>query len=269
MIFLVMEDEMTKEKQDIVPVAVAQNEVVNDLIHDMGIEIFKPLDEIKIDYADIMLSDVVNLVTDNISGITDALEEFPVVKTLAALTKTGIAIKEYIFCRKFGKFLNEFQSMKHSEKTRQKYLAAVQKNEKWVLKLLENLLQSIDRMDDERKLKITARLFSEYLKENLDWDNFLKYSYVNDRLFLSDIPWLQKCQYNRLVSEKNKAGDVQEDRKPWPEENVDPENGSRLQALGLAEAVYIAVLSGDSQRKFRSTDAGDYFLSLLDDTKME
>lgn len=260
---------MIQEKQDILPVALEHDEVVNNFIHDMGIEIFKPLNEIKIDYADILVPDMVDLVADNISGITDALEKFPVIKTLTALTKTGIAIKDYIFCRKFGKFLNEFQSMKYSEETRQKYLAAVQKNEKWVLKLLENLLQSIDRMDDERKLKITARLFYEYLEEKLDWDNFLKYSYVNDRLFLSDIPWLQKCQYNRSISKKNKAGDVQEDGKSWPEEGIDPENGSRLQALGLAEAVYIAVLNGDSQRRFRSTDAGDYFLSLLDDTKMK
>ena len=62
---------------------------------------------------------------------------------------------------------------------------------------------------------------------------------------------------------------MQKDGKSWPEEGIDPENGSRLQALGLAEAVYIAVLNGDSQRRFRSTDAGDYFLSLLDDTKMK
>ena len=63
----------------------------------MGIEIFKPLNEIKIDYADILVPDMVDLVADNISGITDVLEKFPVIKTLTALTKTGIAIKDYIF----------------------------------------------------------------------------------------------------------------------------------------------------------------------------
>jgi hypothetical protein len=117
-----------------------------------------------LDYAEIPL--------DEFTG-DYVLKEIPIVKTLLAITKTGIKIKEMFFIKKFIVFLQKFRSGDLETENLKEFKNNLEKDEKYRNKVLEQILILIDKLDSVNKSKILAELFRSYIEKRFDWERFI------------------------------------------------------------------------------------------------
>jgi hypothetical protein len=127
-------------------------------------KIINPSLNLSKDYAEIGLDKLLD------EGL---LKEIPVIKTLVAIIKTGIAVRERFLIKKFLVFLEEFKSDNIEKKILEKFKKDFGEDEKFRNKTTEQILVIIEGLDSIKKAKILAHLFSAYLKKLIDWKRFV------------------------------------------------------------------------------------------------
>lgn len=115
--------------------------------------------DLSMDFLELELDSI----TDN-----EILREIPIVKTVCAITKTSIAIKEKFLLRKFFNFVKAFNNYDVKEEI-SKRKNAIHNNEKWVYDEIEFLSVYLDDMDSDKKARILGKLYNEYLNRRINW----------------------------------------------------------------------------------------------------
>lgn len=113
------------------------------------------------------------------------LKDIPIVSTAIALYKIGSSIKERHNLKKLLVFLNEINNGIVDEQKRKEYQQKFQSEKKFRDREIEYLLVLIDRYISYDKPKMLAKLYSSYLRNEIDWVVFSKYAEIVDR-FLPD-----------------------------------------------------------------------------------
>lgn len=121
----------------------------------------------------------------NISEAT--LDELPIFNKILPLYNIGKEISEYRFNKKILLFIDEMNLGKASKDTIKNMNSKFENNPKFKSKVLETLLLTIDRLDNEWKSKILARLFSQFINDQYTWNEFQDLSRINSLLFFADI----------------------------------------------------------------------------------
>jgi hypothetical protein len=152
-------------------------------IESIGNEILKPNLDLSIDYSELALDEFLG------DGL---LKEMPVIKTLVGVVKTGIAIKERFFIKKFLTFLREFHSGSISQDSLDKFKIKFESDQKYREDVTEQVLILVEALTSVKKVKILARLFVSYIDGNFDWDRFRELALILERLSESCYPWLDK-----------------------------------------------------------------------------
>ncbi len=133
-------------------------------IENLSKEIIKPSLDLGKDYAEIGLDELLE------EGI---LKEIPVVKTLVAIVKTGVAVKQRFFIKKFLVFLKESKSGDPNSEAAKEFEEKFENDKSFRNKVTEQVLIFIEDLDSLNKSRILAHLFRAYLAKEIDWKRFI------------------------------------------------------------------------------------------------
>ena len=144
--------------------------------------------EVLTDFSEIELDSVLE------DGV---LKDIPIVRTVVALCKTGLNIKERIFIKQTLSFIQEFNSGSLSD---EKYIEHYQKlndNPKLAEKEMSVIINFLANSSEEELSKISARLYQAYVEGAISWNKFSELIEVNRRMFVDDYIVLKALKLNR------------------------------------------------------------------------
>lgn len=145
--------------------------------------------DLSIDYAEVAIDALLQ------EGL---LNEIPLVKTIVAFSKMGIAIKDLHFSRKVLTFLREFHNGSIDGERLESFRRRIEEDFTYRGKVTNHILILLDRIISEYKAKIIAKLFRSYVNSQYDWDTFVDLSISIDSMLIRDFKVI-----HRLYSEQN------------------------------------------------------------------
>jgi len=149
-----------------------------------------------------ILSDMGELTLDSIID-NDTINQIPIIGTLRSVYKITNSISDYLFVQKLLKFLKELESLSTKEKNRMK--TKILKEEKFGKKVGETLLVIINKIDDNDKPKIIAKIFKAYINNEIDFQHFLKFSQIVNKSYLPDLLNLTNFMIGQSFSNENSS----------------------------------------------------------------
>jgi len=114
------------------------------------------------------------------------LKNIPFFSTIISIYHIGTGIKDRHNIKKLAIFIDTLNSGIENEVKRKKYIDMIQSNEKKTKKELEYILVLIDRYVGYSKPPMLAKLYLAYLHQNINWEKFVIYAEVVDRLLPLD-----------------------------------------------------------------------------------
>lgn len=138
-------------------------------------------------------SDLQNVTISLAEAIMDSLmgdgvvKDIPIIGTIVGLGKGTIGIKEHLFLKKIIFFISELKDIPPSK--RFEMIEKINCSGNFRIKVGEKLLYIIDKCDDHEKSQITARLFSAFLSEKINYDEFLRAAHIIEGLMAEDLKW--------------------------------------------------------------------------------
>ncbi|MDO8316598.1 MAG: hypothetical protein Q7T12_03650 [Flavobacterium sp.] len=115
------------------------------------------------------------------------LKDIPFLGSLIGIGKTASKVKDVLFLKKVLYFINEIKNIPPEE--REKVISEIDNSEKYRLKIGEKLLYILDKADDHEKTLLVGKLFSAFLKQEIDYDIFLRGSSIIDKSIIEDLNW--------------------------------------------------------------------------------
>ena len=149
--------------------------------------------DIGIDYAELGIDTFIT---------NDVVKEIPILKSIAAVAKIGYNLHERNLYNQTLVFLNEFNNNLNSDKVKS-HREKLNNNPKKLHDELGRVLIILNRNIDLEKSKILAKLYSEYINEQYNWDVFCELSDITDKLFITDIKCLKQVFNNNGVREND------------------------------------------------------------------
>lgn len=185
-----------------------------NLVEQLKVSLFESSIDVATDFAEIGLDNLLSSISDS-----EILQNIPIVKTFYSFCKAGLAIQEMHLLRKTLIFINEFNSKKIKPKKLVKYKKKLCENPVYVQEELGRVLILLNKILDDSKAVIVAKLYRNYVGEEIDWEQFCEFTDITERMFLSDIKVL-------LHGYSNNGVDLDE----FPNYHLD-----RLISIGLFE----------------------------------
>ena len=151
-------------------------------------------------------TDLQNVTIDLAESLTDSMlddslaKEIPIIGTVVGIYKTAIGIRERLFLKKVIYFIAELGSI--SKDKRKKLITKIDSSKKYRTKVGEKLLYIIDKCEDHEKVKLISRLFLAFLKEEINYSEFLRSASIIDRAFFEDIIWFVNGDWKHLSAEE-------------------------------------------------------------------
>jgi hypothetical protein len=146
-------------------------------------EILNPSIDPAVDYAEIAL----DALTTN-----EVIKEIPVIKSILAVFKTGVAIREWHFVRKLLTFLKEYHANPTEEGKTEEFRQKMNSDSVFCGKVANHLLVILDRYITEEKAKILAHLFKAHVNGQIGWEEFMSLSITLDSLHHSSYDFLHR-----------------------------------------------------------------------------
>lgn len=168
------------------------------------------------------------------------LRDIPILGTIASLYKASSNIQDKLFIKKMVYFLSNLKDI--SKEKRKQQIEKIAAEKKYRTKVGEKLLFIIDKCDDLEKSEMIGILFSQYLEENMDYDDFLRGADCINRTCLPDLLYF-----------------ITED---WSCLYVD-DGGSTFLSTGLMELTPIEP-QGEIKKNRNSMSENDYKVELSD-----
>ena len=158
-------------------------------------------DSLVIDSADI-LSDYLELGIDSVLE-NDNLKEIPIVKTFISVGRIARNIGERNLLKNLVIFINELNSGSIDKEKLRKHKEELNKNPKKAEKELGRVLIILEQTLDNIKSSILGKLYKAYINQEIDWDLFVEFSEVTNRLYINDLNTLKMIFYGQLNDTTN------------------------------------------------------------------
>lgn len=161
-------------------------------------------DSLVIDSSDIV-GDYLELGIDSILE-NDSLKEIPIIKTFISVGKITKSIRERNLIKNLVIFINELNRGKINKEKLSRHREELRKNPKKAEKELGRILIILEQTIDNIKSSILGKLYKSYINQEIDWDIFIEFSEITNRLFMFDINilkvmWSQAC--NTYIEQKD------------------------------------------------------------------
>ena len=161
-------------------------------------------DSLVIDSSDIV-GDYLELGIDSILE-NDSLKEIPIIKTFISVGKITKSIRERNLIKNLAIFINELNSGKINKEKLSRHREELRKNPKKAEKELGRILIILEQTIDNIKSSILGKLYKSYINQEIDWDIFIEFSEITNRLFMFDINILKVMwsqAYNTYIEQKD------------------------------------------------------------------
>lgn len=161
-------------------------------------------DSLVIDSLDIV-GDYLELGVDSILE-NDSLKEIPIIKTFISVGKITKSIRERNLIKNLAIFINELNSGKINKEKLSRHSEELRKNPKKAEKELGRILIILEQTIDNIKSSILGKLYKSYINQEIDWDIFIEFSEITNRLFMFDINILKVMwsqAYNTYIEQKD------------------------------------------------------------------
>jgi hypothetical protein len=175
-----------------------EKKFISQFDKDLGLSMIKTLSSSEIPH---ITQDMVEVGLDAIlqNGI---LRDIPVISTITGIAKTVISVRDKLLIRKIASFLFELQNV--TDKERGKFINDMNSEPNYQRKVGENLLMLLERLDDLDKPILIAKIFRAYLRSDIDYRQFLRFSSVVDQMLIYDLQdllnaILQKNRYDKYA----------------------------------------------------------------------
>lgn len=184
------------------------------------------------------------------------LKDIPILGTIAALCKTGVALQERNLIRQTAVFITSFNDGTIPQEKLIEYRQALESNPKKAEKELGRVMLLLERILEEKQSHILGRFYNAYVRGALTWGKFVELSEVNLRMFLSD--------YKELESINRKPIEQREDVSDRRLYKI-----QRLESLGLVMENSTRLFEGNtlsysnSEYRFNTTPLGGTFVSMM------
>lgn len=161
-------------------------------------------DSLVIDSSDIV-GDYLELGIDSILE-NDSLKEIPIIKTFISVGKITKSIRERNLIKNLAIFINELNSGKINKEKLSRHREELRKNPKKAEKELGRILIILEQTIDNIKSSILGKLYKSYINQEIDWDIFIEFIEITNRLFMFDINILKVMwsqAYNTYIEQKD------------------------------------------------------------------
>lgn len=161
-------------------------------------------DSLVIDSSDIV-GDYLELGIDSILE-NDSLNEIPIIKTFISVGKITKSIRERNLIKNLAIFINELNSGKINKENLIRHSEELRKNLKKAEKELGRILIILEQTIDNIKSSILGKLYKSYINQEINWDIFIEFSEITNRLFMFDINILKVMwsqAYNTYIEQKD------------------------------------------------------------------
>jgi hypothetical protein len=117
---------------------------------------------------------------------SEVLKNIPIVKTVGALAKVSLAIRDKHLLKKLLCFIETLNQGNANPEEMEKRKEAAHNNEKWLRKEIELITIHIDRLDELEKAQLTAAFYIEYINQKISWIQYREYLAIIERVFFQD-----------------------------------------------------------------------------------
>lgn len=159
-------------------------------------------DSLVIDSSDIV-SDYLELGIDSILD-NDSLKEIPIIKTFIGVGKITKSIRERNLMKNLVIFINELNSGNIVKEKLKKHKEELNQNPKKAEKELGRILIILEQTIDNLKSSILGKLYKAYINQEIDWDLFVEFSEITNRLYINDLSILSLIFKNQLSDTSNR-----------------------------------------------------------------
>jgi hypothetical protein len=148
------------------------------------------------DYRSDLLANASEMVTELgdatvVSALADApLEELPILGTLLKIFRGYHSLRDMLFEKKLRTFLLAVREISPGERVR--FRARIESEPGLKKKTGEHLVSVIERLDEEEKAPVLARMFVAFMEERIDLDDLRRFSHILDRSTLRDLHALRE-----------------------------------------------------------------------------
>lgn len=116
----------------------------------------------------------------------DVIDCIPIVKSIKAMFKFGIAVREWHLLKNTLAFLQELKRGDVDENKFRKYQKRLE-NKKKFDEEIERVMFLIDKQIDSEKAGYLGKLYAATINNKITYDDFVDYSELVDRLMVSDL----------------------------------------------------------------------------------
>lgn len=149
------------------------------------------LTEIGVDAGEIVIDSIID------DGL---LRDIPIISTIVGLVRTTSDIGNMLFLKKIVYFLRGIKDV--SPRKRYEMIAEIDNSPNYKIKVGEKLLYILNRCDDHDKASLIAQLFKAFLNKDIEYDDFLKGSYILNSIFINDFDTFLKLDEQNLYAEE-------------------------------------------------------------------
>ena len=156
-------------------------------------------------------SDLANINSDLLELTIDSLMEdgiakdLPIVGSLIGISKFGLKVREQIFLKKILKFLINLNGTTVAE--RSNFISKIEKEEKYNKKVGLAIILILDKLEDLEKPEIIGKLLAANIKGIINYETFLRISYLVQNLFIPDLKFLKEIKQGKEV-DYDKQGEL-------------------------------------------------------------
>lgn len=174
------------------------------------------MDEIVSEFNKSLITDSAELLSDYIdSEINNALElenDIPIVKTIIGLGKIAIDIRERNLIKNLIFFIKSLNSGNIDKEKLKEHQLRLKEDSKQAKKELGRVLIILDKTIDENKAEILGKLYKAYVNTKIDWDMFIEFSEITERMDINDLKILRLIYDGTMKDVANKENMYRVDR---------------------------------------------------------
>ena len=148
-----------------------------------------------------IFTDYSEIVIDNIfDGDNELLKEIPLVKTINSVIQFKNSLDEKIFIKKITNFLHSLKDIPQERKL--EMISTVDNSKTYKQRVGEKLLEILNRIESDLKPTIIGNLFRAFINEEIDYETFLRLSFIVEKSFTQDF---------LIIKEHNEKGELYSD----------------------------------------------------------
>mgnify|MGYP004465530741 CR=1 FL=1 len=174
------------------------------------------MDDIVSEFNKSLIIDSVDVLSDYIDlGISNALElenDIPIVKTIIGLGKIAIGIRERNLIKNLISVIKSLNSGNIDKEKLKKHQLRLKEDSKLAKKELGRVLIILDKTIDDKKAIILGKLYKAYVNTRIDWDMFIEFSEITDRMYVNDLEILRSIHDGTMKDVANKENMYRIDR---------------------------------------------------------